>query len=175
MPSPHLPLHSRQLPLFCISPILSLSHSSPSQWICSRTHHSLSALPAPLANGLTALLRAPRLRKLHIQHWNFENDVQALHRMLSLCSASLECLALIGVSCNSSAIVHDLSTVRLAALSTLRLHYVKHPGLTEASIRCPNLRSMEMGIEDGRLFFPSDVENLNLTGTLPACRPASLR
>ncbi|KAF4567201.1 hypothetical protein EYR40_006196 [Pleurotus pulmonarius] len=32
-----------------------------------------------MANGLTALLRAPRLRKLHILHWKFENDVRALH------------------------------------------------------------------------------------------------
>ncbi|KAF4599110.1 hypothetical protein EYR40_006199 [Pleurotus pulmonarius] len=121
----------------------------------------VSALPAPMANGLPTLLQAPRLRKLHIQHWNFENDVQALHHMLSLCSASLEHLALVGVSSNST--VHELATVRLAALSTLRLHYVNHPGLTEAFLQCPNLRSMEMGIEDGRLFFPSDVENLNLT------------
>ncbi|KAJ8689447.1 hypothetical protein PTI98_012349 [Pleurotus ostreatus] len=135
-----------------------------------RFHHvtgEWSQISTPLVQGITTLLSAPRLRKLHISGWAFGNDTRTLLFLLSLCSTSLQDLVLQNVDVTEPGIeVDGLSAISMEALSSLRLECVSHPGLTESLIKCPNLKSMVVKTNDMRERYPlwisSVVKELNL-------------
>ncbi|KDQ23040.1 hypothetical protein PLEOSDRAFT_1114260 [Pleurotus ostreatus PC15] len=135
-----------------------------------RFHHvtgEWSQISTPLVQGITTLLSAPRLQKLHISGWAFGNDTRTLLFLLSLCSTSLQDLMLQNVDVIEPGIeVDGLSAISMEALSSLRLECVSHPGLTETLIKCPNLKSMLVKTNDMRERYPlwisSMVKELNL-------------
>ncbi|KAL4259030.1 F-box domain-containing protein [Pleurotus pulmonarius] len=135
-----------------------------------RFHHvtgEWSQMPTPLVQGITTLLRAPRLRKLHISGQAFGDDTRTLPYLLSLCSGTLQDLVLQNVHMTQPGIETDgLSAINMGALSSLRLECVSHPGLTETRIKCPKLESVvvktnDMG-ERYPLWISSGVKELKL-------------
>ncbi|KAF4607644.1 hypothetical protein EYR38_001717 [Pleurotus pulmonarius] len=124
-------------------------------------------MPTPLVQGITTLLRAPRLRKLHISGQAFGDDTRTLPYLLSLCSGTLQDLVLQNVHMTQPGIETDgLSAINMGALSSLRLECVSHPGLTETRIKCPKLESVvvktnDMG-ERYPLWISSGVKELKL-------------
>ncbi|KAF4566039.1 hypothetical protein EYR36_011453 [Pleurotus pulmonarius] len=132
-----------------------------------RSTYNLQSMPTPLVQGITTLLRAPRLRKLHISGQAFGDDTRTLPYLLSLCSGTLQDLVLQNVHMTQPGIETDgLSAINMGALSSLRLECVSHPGLTETRIKCPKLESVvvktnDMG-ERYPLWISSGVKELKL-------------
>lgn len=98
---------------------------------------SLTA-PSPLDVGITTLLAAPHLRKLHFEEWDFAGDVVSV---LLPTSSRLEDLSLNDISTNMITVVS--SPVRFDALQLLELYNIPDPLLEfKTFIECPNLRSL---------------------------------
>ncbi len=91
--------------------------------------------------------------------------------MLSLCGPSLLDLTLLDVTACQLAGDDEFPSVTLAALSSLFLELVDHPGLDASLIDCPNLRSMTIrpiGVANVQMWIPSEVRALTLY-SMPSC------
>ncbi|KAF9497749.1 hypothetical protein BDN71DRAFT_1504457 [Pleurotus eryngii] len=100
--------------------------------------NSSLAAPSPLDVGITTLLAAPLLRKLHFRKWTFAGDDLSV---LLPTSSRLEDLSLNNIDTNMMNVVS--SPVRFDALQLLELYNIPHPlpGF-KTFIECPNLRSL---------------------------------
>ncbi|KAG9224201.1 hypothetical protein CCMSSC00406_0004700 [Pleurotus cornucopiae] len=100
---------------------------------------------ASLDMDITPLLAAPRLRKLCIHRWSFDEDASDLLRILLSTNPQLEELTLreIFTEFVDEDSAEAPSAARFEALRRLEMFNVAHPMLRlEALIECPNLNSL---------------------------------